>query len=76
MGCLVSEYRMVHTTGYRYDGGATDSFNEARMTPHTSRRQLVLSSRLDITPVAWTNSYRDYWEHLHHRLRDPRAPSG
>lgn len=57
----MSQYRIVHTTGYRYDGGATDSFNEARMTPLTSRRQLVLSSRLDITPVAWTNSYRDYW---------------
>lgn len=57
----MSQYRIVHTTGYRYDGGATDSFNEARMTPLTSRRQLVLSSRLDISPVAWTHAYRDYW---------------
>ncbi|AQP47824.1 transglutaminase [Tessaracoccus aquimaris] len=57
----MSQYRIVHTTGYRYGGGATDSFNEARMTPLTSRRQLVLSSKLDITPVAWTHSYRDYW---------------
>lgn len=57
----MSQYRIVHTTGYRYDGGANDSFNEARMTPLTSRRQLVLSSRLDITPVAWTHPYRDYW---------------
>ncbi len=57
----MSQYRIVHTTGYRYDGGVTDSFNEARMTPSTSRRQLVLSSRLDITPVAWSHSYRDYW---------------
>lgn len=57
----MSQYRIVHTTGYRYGGGATDSFNEARMTPLTSRRQLVLSSRLEITPVAWTHAYRDYW---------------
>ena len=57
----MSQYRIVHTTGYRYDGGANDSFNEARLTPLTSRRQLVLSSRLDITPVAWTHPYRDYW---------------
>lgn len=57
----MSQYRIVHTTGYTYRGGASDSFNEARMTPLTSRRQLVLSSRLDITPVAWTHSYRDYW---------------
>ncbi|MHA6511102.1 transglutaminase family protein [Tessaracoccus sp. Z1128] len=57
----MSQFRIVHTTGYNYGGGATDSFNEARMTPLTSRRQLVLSSRLDITPVAWTHSYKDYW---------------
>lgn len=57
----MSQYRIVHATGYRYDGGATDSFNEARMTPMTSRRQLVMSSKLDISPVAWTHSYRDYW---------------
>lgn len=57
----MSQYRIVHTTGYRYGGGATDSFNEARMTPLTSRRQLVISSRLEITPVAWTHAYRDYW---------------
>ncbi len=57
----MSQYRIVHETGYRYLGGATDSFNEVRMTPMTSRRQLVLSSKLDITPVAWTHAYRDYW---------------
>lgn len=57
----MSQYRIVHTTGYHYRGGATASFNEARMTPLTSRRQLVLSSRLDITPVAWTHTYRDHW---------------
>ena len=57
----MSQYRIVHTTGYRYGTGANDSFNEARMTPLTSRRQLVLSSKLEISPVAWTHSYRDYW---------------
>lgn len=57
----MSQYRIVHTTGYSYPEGATRSFNEARMTPLTSRRQLVLSSKLDIQPVAWQHSYRDYW---------------
>lgn len=57
----MSQYRIVHTTGYSYPGGATASFNEARMTPRTSRRQLVLSSRLEISPVAWQHQYRDYW---------------
>ncbi|MFV0428653.1 MAG: transglutaminase domain-containing protein [Arachnia sp.] len=57
----MSQFRIVHKTGYRYPGGATASFNEARMTPLTSHRQLVLSTRLDIGPVAWRHSYRDYW---------------
>lgn len=57
----MSQFRIVHTTGYHYKGGATASFNEARMTPLTGRRQLVLSSRLEITPVAWTHPHRDYW---------------
>lgn len=57
----MSQYRIVHTTGYSYPDGATASFNEARMTPLSSRRQLVLSSRLEIQPVAWQLQYRDYW---------------
>lgn len=57
----MTQFRIVHTTGYNYKGGATASFNEVRMTPLSDRRQLVLSSRLEITPVAWTHTYKDYW---------------
>ena len=53
----MSQYRIVHATGYRYLGGATDSFNEARMTPMTSRRQLVLSSKLDAMPMVWGKTF-------------------
>ena len=32
--------RIVHSTGYRYDGDVTASHNEARMLPVTGERQL------------------------------------
>lgn len=53
--------RVVHSTGYRYEGGATSSFNEARMTPLSDEDQIVLFSRLEVTPAAWTHSFIDYW---------------
>jgi len=53
--------RVVHSTGYRYEGGATSSYNEARMTPVSDREQSVLSARLDITPAAWSHTYVDHW---------------
>lgn len=53
--------RIVHTTGYGYDGGATASFNEVRMVPRSSHEQQVLHSRIEITPVPWTYTYTDYW---------------
>lgn len=56
-----STLRVVHSTGYRYDGGASSSFNEARMTPLSDGDQTVLYARLDVTPTAWTHSYVDYW---------------
>ena len=58
---MSSTLRVVHSTGYRYEGGATSSFNEARMTPRSDGNQSVLYSRLDITPTAWTHSFVDYW---------------
>lgn len=56
-----STLRVVHSTGYRYDGGASSSYNEARMTPLSDGNQSVLYSRLDVSPTAWTHSYVDYW---------------
>ena len=56
-----STLRVVHSTGYRYEGGASSSFNEARMTPLSDNSQSVLYSRLDVTPTAWTHSFVDYW---------------
>lgn len=55
------QLRIVHTTGYRYDGGAEASYNEARLTPATSAEQNVIHSRVDIHPAPWTQTYRDYF---------------
>ncbi len=53
--------KIVHRTGYSYAGGATASFNEARMTPRSSHEQQVVHSRLDVSPVPWLSTYTDYW---------------
>ena len=56
------QLRIVHRTGYRYRGLISASHNEARMTPRATREQFVLATRSDITPVAWSHSFIDYWE--------------
>lgn len=54
--------RIVHRTGYQYEGGgASSSYNEARMTPRPSLDQQVLHTRVEISPAAWTLTYQDYW---------------
>lgn len=55
------QLRVVHHTGYRYPKGVGTSHNEARMTPRSNREQLVVASNLEISPTAWTYSFRDYW---------------
>ena len=55
------ELRIVHTTGFEYDGLALASYNQARMTPQTGPGQLVVHSRLAVSPSPWTYDYRDYF---------------
>jgi transglutaminase-like putative cysteine protease len=55
------QLQVTHTTGYSYAGRVLASYNEARMTPVTAPGQLVLASRLDVTPSPWMYRYRDYW---------------
>jgi transglutaminase-like putative cysteine protease len=55
------QLRIKHTTGYRYAGGAIASFNEARMTPLSTAEQIVLRSRVEVSPTPWMTEYRDYW---------------
>jgi transglutaminase-like putative cysteine protease len=53
--------RVTHSTGYRYDGEVTASYNEARMLPLSGDRQLVLHAALDVQPVSSHHQYTDYW---------------
>ena len=53
--------KVVHRTGFHYDGLVAASYNEARMTPMNTASQTVLSARVTVDPVTWTFGYRDYW---------------
>jgi transglutaminase-like putative cysteine protease len=58
---MTMQLRIAHTTGFEYDGKANTSFNEARLTPVTMPGQIVVHSRVEVTPTPWTYTYRDYW---------------
>ncbi|HEY7592602.1 MAG TPA: transglutaminase family protein [Actinophytocola sp.] len=53
--------RVVHTTGYRYESPVTQSYNEARLTPRSDRKQNLIVSRLETTPATRSYRYTDYW---------------
>ena len=55
------QLRIAHTTGFEYTGKANTSFNEARLTPVTLPGQIVVHSRVEVSPTPWTYTYRDYW---------------
>ena len=53
--------RIEHHTGYRYRDEVQDSYNEARMTPLTTDRQMVVESRVEVEPRTRSYRYLDYW---------------
>ena len=55
------QHRIVHTTHFHYDGKAVASYNQARLTPVTTPEQIVVHSRLEVSPKPWTSEYRDYF---------------
>ena len=55
------QLRIVHTTGFEYDGQATASYNQARLTPVSDADQIVAHARLDVQPTPWTYTYPDYF---------------
>ena len=57
----MSRIRIRHLTGFRYDGPADTSYNEARMLPSSTGGQYVLMSHLEVSPNTSTHSYIDYW---------------
>ncbi|MCW2816680.1 MAG: Transglutaminase [Nocardioides sp.] len=55
------QLRVVHTTTFEYDGKAVASYNQARLTPVTTPEQIVVHSRLEVSPKPWTFAYSDYF---------------
>ena len=51
------QLRIAHTTGFEYDGKANTSFNEARLTPLTLPGQIVVHSRVEVSPTPWAYTY-------------------
>ncbi|MDQ6928412.1 MAG: transglutaminase family protein [Actinomycetota bacterium] len=50
-----------HTSGYRYAGEVTSSYNEARVTPLSTHRQMALETSVTVIPAVPTFRYWDYW---------------
>lgn len=57
----MSRIRIRHSTGFRYAGDVSTSYNEARMLPVVNGGQFVIFSHLDVTPNTSALSYVDYW---------------
>jgi len=58
----VSTLRIEHRTSFKYAAPVVSSYNEARLTPAWLPRQRVLENKIEVSPVSWQTSYRDYWE--------------
>lgn len=50
-----------HATGYRYGGEVRSSYNEARVTPLSTDRQVALEALVQVTPATPSYRYWDYW---------------
>jgi transglutaminase-like putative cysteine protease len=61
-GVATRRLKIVHRTGFRYEGTVAASYNEARMTPLNTQAQTVLAARVTVDPVTWAFSYKDYWD--------------
>jgi transglutaminase-like putative cysteine protease len=61
-GGATKRLKIVHRTGFRYEGTVAASYNEARMTPMNTNAQTVLAARVTVEPVTWTFTYKDYWD--------------
>lgn len=53
--------RVEHVSRYTYANPVQSSYNETRLTPLTTLRQLVLDSGVKVDPPAPLHGYVDYW---------------
>ncbi|WP_296631146.1 transglutaminase family protein [Rhodoluna sp.] len=58
----MSRYKIVHTTGFKYEADVAASYNEARLLPVRDDRQIVFSTKLDIEPHGSSHEYFDYFK--------------
>lgn len=58
----MTRYRVIHTTGFRYDSEVVASYNEARMLPARDDHQLVFATKLEIQPHGSSHEYFDYFK--------------
>jgi len=50
-----------HVTGHRYVNEVSSSYNEARITPLSTPRQLCLEAKVEVVPSVRPRRYWDYW---------------
>jgi transglutaminase-like putative cysteine protease len=55
--------RIAHDSGYQYEGVALASYNEARIVPLTTDRQLVLEATVSVTPSSHSARPYRYWDY-------------
>lgn len=64
-------YRIVHRTAYRYASAVHESFNEVRLQPTTSDKQVCLDFDLSIDPPSTVISFQDYYGNAVHDFGVP-----
>ena len=71
----MSRYRIAHTTGFKYSGEVSASYNEARLLPARDERQFVISSKLEIQPHGSAHEYVDYFKSraVHFEILEPHS---
>lgn len=62
---------VTHSTEYRYDTLAWDSFNELRLRPADDYRQTMLSFEMDVDPRPTLRNHLDYYGNLTHHFHLP-----
>ncbi len=67
--------RIEHVSRYRYAHVVHSSYNESRLTPLTTPWQLVLDSRVTVSPPTHLFGYVDYWGSVVHTfdLQQPHS---
>lgn len=58
----MSRYKIVHTTGFKYQGEVVASYNEARLLPVRDDSQVIFATKLELQPHGSLHEYFDYFD--------------